>query len=152
MVKIIPFAVAVIIVLAVGFYLFTSKISKNPGSGTLTTENTQNVSPTGVVPPNGTSTESAKVTPTPNVNQITLTVTAPADNATVTSPNLTVRGVTKPGAEVSVNETDVVANGNGNFSANITLEEGDNYIVVVAVDVDGQVAEAELTATYTPAE
>ena len=150
MTKIVPFAVAVILVLAVGFYLFTSKISKSPAL-LLTTGTVENQMTPGPKGPGGTA-EGTKTTPTPNVNQIALTVTAPANNITVSTPSLTVRGVTKPGAEVSVNETDVVAGGGGNFSANITLEEGDNYIIVVAVDEDGGFAEEELDVTYTPAQ
>jgi hypothetical protein len=148
--RIIPFAFAVILVLAGGIYLFTSKIIKTPASLTQTT---------GVQNPAGqniseTSVPDRTVSPVPSaaVNQITLSVTSPVDKASVTTPSVTVKGTTLPGAEVSVNEKDVVANGSGNFTATIALEEGDNYIIVVAVDADGLVAEQELSVTYTPAE
>jgi len=150
MTKIIPFAVAVILVLVAGFYLFTSKLLNSPVS-LQTTGTVENQVTSGVTGSADTA-EGTKITPASNANQITLAVTAPANNSTVSTPSLTVRGITKPGAEVSVNETDVIANGSGNFSANITLEEGENYIIVVAVDEDGEVAEEELNVTYTPAQ
>lgn len=150
--KIIPFAFAVIFVLAGGFYLFSSNIIKTSKPGIQTggtVENTVNnqsdtqTSQTGVAP---------TTIPAQAVNQITLSVTSPSNNTTVAVPTVTVKGVTKAGADVSVNEKDTVAGQSGNFSATITLEEGDNYIIVVAVDADGMVAEQELTITYTPAE
>jgi cytoskeletal protein RodZ len=81
-------------------------------------------------------------------NEITLTVQSPADRSTVTSPVLKVTGTTKAGAEVFVNETETKADVTGKFSANITLDEEDNYIVVVANDENGNTAEAELTVIY----
>ncbi len=76
---------------------------------------------------------------------MTLTVSYPLDRATVSTAGITVKGTTSPQAEVFVNETEVVANANGAFSAYITLEEGDNYIVIVATDQDGNSVEKEMT-------
>jgi hypothetical protein len=146
--KIIPFAFAVILVLGGGFYLFSSKIIQVPKTVIPETGNTQdstNVNSAG-------STITPTTIPAEKVNQITLSVTAPANNATVSVASVTVKGMTLPGADVSVNEKDVVAGANGAFSANLSLEEGDNYIIVVAIDADGNVAEQEMTITYTPAE
>jgi len=79
---------------------------------------------------------------------ITLTVSAPADNTTVTSSNLVVRGKTVAGAEVFINDAETKADGNGNFSATITLDEGENYILVVANDAAGNYSEKEITVVY----
>ncbi|MEK7129420.1 MAG: Ig-like domain-containing protein [Patescibacteria group bacterium] len=79
---------------------------------------------------------------------MTLMVTSPANGATVTNASLTVSGKTAPRAEVFVNEKETKADANGNFSVNITLDEGENSIVLIANDADGNVAEKELTVTY----
>ena len=80
--------------------------------------------------------------------EITLTITSPADGAIVTSAFVTVKGKTAPRAEVFINDISMVADANGNFSANVTLDEGENPIVIFANDADGNVAEKELTVTY----
>ncbi len=84
------------------------------------------------------------------VQGIMLTVSSPANNTTVTSGSLTVRGKTVAGAEVFANDAETRANASGNFSVKLTLDEGENYILVVANDANGNYAEKELTVTYAP--
>ncbi len=84
----------------------------------------------------------------PRAAEITLTITSPSDGATVTGVTLTVKGKTAARAEVFINDAATVADANGNFSVKITLDEGENPIVVFANDADGNVAEKELTVTY----
>lgn len=81
---------------------------------------------------------------------ITLTVTSPSNNATVTSASLTVRGKTVSNAEVFVNDEETRADSSGNFSVTLTLDEGENFILVAANDSLGNFAERELTVTYSP--
>lgn len=88
--------------------------------------------------------------PIPTVSQITLTVTSPSDKSTVTVPNTIVKGNTIAGADVFVNDTEVTADSQGNFSTPFTLDEGDNVISVTANDATGNYAERDLTVTYTP--
>lgn len=83
---------------------------------------------------------------------IALTVTDPADGSQVEAASLTVQGKTVPNADVFVNDTEVKANASGVFSAKITLAEGENPIMVVANDADGNAAEKEITVTYVPAQ
>ncbi len=87
----------------------------------------------------------------PTKNQITLTVTTPQNGAQVATPTITVIGKTVANADVSINDADLKADAAGNFTTTIALEEGDNYVSVTAVDDSGQVAEQEITVTYTPA-
>src|SRR3972149_3451313 len=94
-----------------------------------------------VVKPQATNPKTAvvvEVTPTPIsdpvTQKLTLTVSAPADGAVVKTGSMTVRGKTAPKAEVSINDVDTSADGQGNFSVTVKLDEGKNYIVVVAVD------------------
>ena len=84
------------------------------------------------------------------VSGIALTVSTPANNANVTVSPLPVKGKTVPGAEVFVNDIETIADAGGYFSVTLNLEEGDNYILIVANDVSGNYAEKELHVNYTP--
>lgn len=79
---------------------------------------------------------------------VQLTVDGLVDGSSVTSPTVNVSGKAAAKAEVSVNDIDLVADAVGNFSTNITLDEGENLIVVIANDQDGNSAEKDLTVTY----
>ncbi|MBI5448870.1 hypothetical protein HY948_00980 [Candidatus Gottesmanbacteria bacterium] len=101
--------------------------------------------------------EARVAAPTPNafeelnpaaVNELLLSVLAPVDGATVTTPALTVRGTTAPKAEVFINELEMRADATGNFSGSLTLDEGENFIIVMVNDESGNVAEKDLVVTY----
>lgn len=89
-------------------------------------------------------------TATPMDRTIALTISSPVNGATVSTQSITVSGKTSPNAEVFVNESETRADAAGNFSVQMSLDEGDNYIIVVANDADGNAAEAELTVIYSP--
>ncbi len=84
---------------------------------------------------------------TPAATSISLTISSPSNKAKVGSANITVRGTTAPGAEVFVNDNSGMAD---SFGISTSLDEGDNVIVVVAHDADGNSAEKEITVTYEP--
>lgn len=113
--------------------------------GPKTTPTTERVTQTPTQPP--TIFENIQPKPT-QAATLLLDVSSPADGLTVTASSLTVKGKTAPGAEVFVNERETVADAQGNFAVTITLDEGDNYIVVSANDQDGNSAEKELTIIY----
>jgi hypothetical protein len=73
-----------------------------------------------------------------------LTVTEPADASTIAAETVTVKGTTKPGAIVSVNDEVDTADGNGNFSVSVPLEDGLNAIDVIASDDNGNQGEVLL--------
>jgi hypothetical protein len=75
-------------------------------------------------------------------------ITSPSDKAAIASPSVTVRGKTLPLAEVFVNDTETKADENGNFSASINLDEGENIIMVAANDSMGNAGETEIAVTY----
>jgi len=81
-------------------------------------------------------------------SEIKLSISQPVSSTTVTSSSLTLKGTTSAKAEVYINDIETTADASGNFSAKLSLDEGENYIVVTAVDTDGNVADAELTVTY----
>lgn len=76
--------------------------------------------------------------------EISLTVTAPAKVAT---NKVTVTGNTAAGADVSINEANTVADAKGNFSLTVSLDEGENYLLVLAIDIDGKTAQKEIVVT-----
>jgi len=88
------------------------------------------------------------VTPEPTIDtsaqKLTLSVSSPADGAVVKAVNVTIKGKTAPMAEVSINDVDTKADAGGNFSAVIKLDEGENYVVIVATDDNGDFAKLEM--------
>ncbi len=83
---------------------------------------------------------------------LSVQVTSPSHQSTVTAPTITIRGKTSAGAEVFVNDVQTKSDGQGNFSVLLTLEEGENPIIVVANDENGNVGETEVSILYEPAE
>lgn len=81
-------------------------------------------------------------------NQISLAVLQPVDGQTTSLSSIAVKGTTVPNADVTVNDVDLKADAQGNFSTSVTLDEGDNVIAVVSVDQNGQISEKDLTVTY----
>lgn len=79
---------------------------------------------------------------------ISLTVSSPGNNTTTSSESISVKGKTVAGAEVFVNDVETRADASGNFSVTITLDEGENYILVVVNDALGNYSEKELTVIY----
>jgi hypothetical protein len=136
-------AATVLLLVFVGLKIRGKQTSVTPGSLVTPTEEVSPVAmeatpkTTGVVPTIAPSTK------------MTLSVSSPSNGATVSNASLTVRGKTKAGAEVFVNELETKADANGDFSVSITLDEGENYIIIMANDADGNVAESELTVTYS---
>jgi len=80
-------------------------------------------------------------------SKVFLEVTSPADGATIAQNKVTVAGKTLAGGEVSVNEVDLVAGGDGKFSTTISLEEGENPILITAGNEEG-FEEKEITVYY----
>lgn len=94
---------------------------------------------------------SPKVT-SPNYQEIPLEILSPKDQAFVSSDRITVSGKTKPKSDVVVNDQEIKADNNGNFSTQVTLDEGENIIGIVAYDENGNYAEKEIIVTYEPEE
>ncbi len=104
--------------------------------------------PRPTVAPTPTSTPEPTPEPTPTpVPQITqsrdllLQVSSPAGDLAVSSPQISVSGVTSPDATVSVNGQLATVEATGKFSINgpILLKEGPNLIEVIASDLAGGV-------------
>lgn len=140
----IPVALLLIVVLAGGAYLLKNKSNVNPVGAP---ENTStNNSYYGSSSTTGSSQSGAAGTSASS--GISLTISSPANGASVTVATVTVRGKTAPGADVSINDVEVKADSSGNFSGAVALDEGENFIAITAVDSDGNSADQELTVTY----
>ncbi len=79
-----------------------------------------------------------------------LTVSEPADSFETDDARLELKGSTEPDASVFVNKHQAVVNREGSFSYNTLLKEGENKLLVEAVDRAGNKTVQELTVTYTP--
>lgn len=77
-----------------------------------------------------------------------LDISEPADRATVSSPEVTIKGTTDKEVLIKVNDLPVVVDVNGNFDSTVRLKEGDNSISVKAEDIAGNVEGKTLTVTY----
>ncbi len=74
----------------------------------------------------------------------------PTDGLVVSDPDVTVTGGTRPEAVVGVNGVPVEINSLGIFSTTITLEEGANFVEVLATDIDGSVRFQTVAVFYLP--
>ena len=83
-------------------------------------------------------------------DSVPLKVTEPQDAANLNTSTVTVKGQTKPGATVNVNDEVGVADASGNFSVAIELEDGPNAIDVIAVDDSGKEGEILLLVNVIP--
>lgn len=141
--KYIPIVVAGLVILGVSLFVRTYRNSQQVGMQRAVVP-TGTESSVSVVPEMGNDTTTSR-------NQaISLVISSPSDNTTVSSPSLKVRGKTVPGAEVFVNDWETTADASGDFSVTLMLDEGENYILVVTNDAVGNFSEKELTIIYAP--
>lgn len=76
--------------------------------------------------------------------KIFLQVNEPKNNITVSNPIINISGKTIPNAYIFINEQELKADINGGFSSATTLEEGENYILIVASDDLGNSVEKDI--------
>jgi len=88
-------------------------------------------------------------------NPLTLTITSPPDGATITRPDVMVKGtvINAQGYETGVVVNGVVTNiyGNEFVASHIPLVEGSNTITATATDVQGNKVTASVTVNAAPA-
>jgi len=83
----------------------------------------------------------------PETEEVFLDIVSPKDKDTVSSPFLAVKGTTVASAELFINDKEARADKDGNFSVNITLEEGENILTIIMNDSLGNYIEKQLTVT-----
>jgi len=86
---------------------------------------------------------------TSKANNFLLEISSPKNGEVVKQNKVTVKGKTIPGAEVFVNDQQVSLDNTGNFSAAVSLDEGENFIIVSAGNERGD-KEVEIGVTYEP--
>jgi len=79
---------------------------------------------------------------------LTLTIFAPADNASVTTSPVEVRGTTNTETVMTVNGLLYLLTANQEFTSPVDLEEGYNTVELVASDYEGNQVELILTVIY----
>jgi hypothetical protein len=82
--------------------------------------------------------------PTVVLEKIFLQVDEPKNNITVSNPIININGKTIANAYIFINEQELKADVNGNFASATTLEEGENYILIVASDDLGNSIEKDI--------
>ncbi|MEK7109831.1 MAG: hypothetical protein AAB876_01270 [Patescibacteria group bacterium] len=76
--------------------------------------------------------------------KIFLQVDEPKNNITVNNPIINISGKTISNAFIFINEQELKADLNGSFASATTLEEGENYILIVASDDLGNSVEKDI--------
>jgi hypothetical protein len=79
--------------------------------------------------------------------EIFIELTNPKDKDVVKTSLLNIKGKTVKNAEVFINDKEIKADALGSFSANLTLDEGENTIIISANDNLGNYIEKEITVT-----
>lgn len=74
-----------------------------------------------------------------------LVILYPQNNQTVNSTSILVKGKTAPSVSVIINEFELTSGDDGSFSKSLSLDEGENYINIIAYNENGDVAETELS-------
>lgn len=83
----------------------------------------------------------------PETASFFLEINNPKDNEVVNQSTIVVSGKTLPEAEVFVNDKEAKVDNQGNFSLSVSLDEGENTLVILANDKEGNYQEKELTIT-----
>jgi hypothetical protein len=91
--------------------------------------------------------------PTPTPTALFLELKQPADGAEVSTSPINVTGKTIPGAVVSVSVDDEIievvnVGQDGKFTVAVTLEEGPNFIEVIASDQQGNEESSSVAVIY----
>lgn len=92
------------------------------------------------------------VTPTSTIllpSQINLLISNPISGVEVDSTSISVTGTTEKNVNVIVNDQELISNTDGTFKTTVLLDEGENYISIVAYDDLGNSAEREIMVTRT---
>ena len=82
--------------------------------------------------------------PTKILEKIFLQVEEPKNKITVNDTIINISGKTIANAYIFINEQELRADINGNFTSATTLEEGENYILIVASDDMGNSIEKDI--------
>jgi hypothetical protein len=83
---------------------------------------------------------------------ISLELIGVSDGVIVSDPTLLIKGKTVANADVFIDSQELKADKNGDFSAKVSLDEGENMIVITVNDSEGNTAEKGLTVNLETSE
>ncbi len=139
--------IVLIILTVVGGYTILNKksdIFKQVETGT-------SLPPTTIQPSNQEVTDTNTPSPQPTERivpgQFFLSIDTPAEGQIFSSPTILIKGRTLIGVEVWVNDRQAKIDSFGNFSLTLTLEEGENYLLITAGNENSD-TEVERTVYY----
>lgn len=134
-------AIALLLVIGGGIFLYTKERRQTSPQGT---------NKTAYQPTSESSSESEES----KINQgLTIKILEPREGQRiVANSNFLIKGQTAPNAEVFIADRETKANNQGIFSTNLTLEQGENIITILANDENGNFAEETLRITLQSAE
>lgn len=119
--------------------------------------NTQSISANNTeISPTPTISETiVETTPTPTIQNPNLTITAPENNAVLSTDTTSIKGTAKNNSSIIISNGSETftgqANANGIFSININLASGANLVKITAIDSEDNQTETELLLTYSTA-
>lgn len=126
----------------------TVSSNKFTATGITLSGGTNTINLTAKDPAGNTSTASINVIYIQDTTPPAITITSPANGATVDTSSITVSGTIDDNtATVTVNGINVPIS-NGAFTSNVTLTEGTNLITVSATDQAGNTSTAIISVTY----
>lgn len=81
-----------------------------------------------------------------------LSIDSPSDGQSFSKEenSIIVSGSTDPGAKITINDLWAIVDANGNYAKNLLLKEGENNIVVIAIDEAGNKTELKIKVNYSP--
>lgn len=108
---------------------------------------------TKIIPSSSRIVSLASPTPPLSTSSIPLSINTPKDEDVTDSKTVTVSGKTSPNAVLiittSISDQVVTPAGNGDFSATITIENGENLIEIKAIGPNGEEAKVTRTITFS---
>lgn len=134
--KLLPILLIFILVVVFSYYQKDNPAVKkilNSKNEEATNSNKETIEPTGLL---------QKAVNGPE--KIFLQVDEPENNITVNNPIINISGKTISNAFIFINEQELKADMNGDFTSATILEEGENYILIVASDDLGNSIEKDI--------
>jgi len=132
-----------IVIVMAGLFFFMQNSGKLnlPGTNTVPQNGKNATNMTGGIV--GGATQAPTLAPV--VSQgLPLTITQPVAGATTTATTAVISGKTGPGVSVMINEHELRSTMTGDFSLNVSLDEGENYFSIVVYDDKGNSADTEI--------
>lgn len=82
---------------------------------------------------------------------LSVSITSPANDTVVNTPQVVLTGTAPPDTVITIDDTIVVVDASGQFSATVSLDTGPNELAIEASDPAGNEASSQLIVTYEPA-